>query len=72
MKLKICGISDIKTLKYLTNHPIPPQLYWFYCKLSKIKKICRIKSSKRFAKIDKKKSYYVAVLVKPNTKFLKK
>ena len=29
MKSKICGISDSKTLKHLTNHPNPPQYIGF-------------------------------------------
>ena len=29
MKSKICGISDTKTLKFLTNHPYPPEFIGF-------------------------------------------
>ena len=29
MKVKICGISDSNTLKYITNHPYPPEYIGF-------------------------------------------
>ena len=70
MKLKICGISDIKTLQYLTNHPFPPTYIGFIVNYPKSKRFVKLKALKDLLKIDKKKSYYVAVLVKPNTKIL--
>ena len=70
MKLKICGISDIKTLQYLTNHPFPPTYIGFIVNYPKSKRFVELKALKDLLKIDKKKSYYVAVLVKPNTKIL--
>ena len=38
MKSKICGISDIKTLKYLTNHPFPPEYIGFIVNYKKSKR----------------------------------
>ena len=70
MKLKICGISDIKTLQYLTNHPFPPTYIGFIVNYPKSRRFVELKALKDLLKIDKKKSYYVAVLVKPNTKIL--
>lgn len=70
MKLKICGISDIKTLQYLTNHPFPPTYIGFIVNYPKSKRFVELNALKDLLKIDKKKSYYVAVLVKPNTKIL--
>ena len=70
MKLKICGISDIKTLQYLTNHHFPPTYIGFIVNYPKSKRFVELKALKDLLKIDKKKSYYVAVLVKPNTKIL--
>ena len=70
MKLKICGISDIKTLQYLTNHPFPPTYIGFIVNYPKSKRFVELIALKDLLKIDKKKSYYVAVLVKPNTKIL--
>ena len=70
MKLKICGISDIKTLQYLTNHPFPPTYIGFIVNYPKSKRFVELNALKDLLKIDKKKSYYVAVLVKPKTKIL--
>ena len=38
MKSKICGISDYKTLKYLTDHPNPPQYIGFIVNYPKSKR----------------------------------
>jgi len=38
MKSKICGISDSKTLKYLTEHPNPPQYIGFIVNYPKSKR----------------------------------
>ena len=44
--LKICGISDPKTLDYIINHPHPPKYIGF---------ICNYPKSKRFVKLEKLK-----------------
>ena len=71
MKSKICGISDLKTLKFLTNHPNSPQFIGFIVNYPKSKRYVKIDKLKDLLKIDKKNSYYVAVLVKPDQKILK-
>ena len=35
---KICGVSDIKTLKYIINHPYPPQFIGFITNYKKVKR----------------------------------
>ena len=72
MKLKICGISDSKTLKYLTNHPQPPEYIGFIVNYSRSKRFVDYENLKELLKINKKNSNYVAVLVKPNEDILKK
>ena len=67
MKLKICGISDIKTLKYLTNHPFPPEYIGFIVNYKKSKRFVEYDKLKKLLKIKKKNSRFVAVLVKPDT-----
>ena len=32
---KICGVSDSTTLKYIINHPYPPQFIGFICNYKK-------------------------------------
>ena len=70
MRCKICGIKDIKTLKFLTNHPFPPQFIGFIVNYPKSKRYVEINKLKVLLNIDKKNSLYVAILVKPDTKIL--
>ena len=72
MKLKICGISDSKTLKYLTAHPHSPEYIGFIVNYSKSKRFVEFDKLKNLLKIDKKNSKYVAVLVNPNDDILEK
>ena len=72
MESKICGISDSKTLKYLIDHPNPPQYIGFIVNYPKSKRFVEQSQLKELLKIDKKKSKYVAVLVKPDQNILEK
>jgi phosphoribosylanthranilate isomerase len=72
MKSKICGISDSKTLNYLTTHPNPPQYIGFIVNYPKSKRFVELNKLKDLLKVDKKNSKYVAVLVNPNEDILKK
>ena len=69
---KICGISDSKTLEFLTSHPTPPKMIGFICNWPKSKRFIEHDKLKELLKVDKKKSEYVAVLVKPNEDILEK
>ena len=70
MKSKICGISDLRTLKFLTNHLYSPEFIGFIVNFPKSKRFVNLKKLKELLKINKKKSQYVAVLVKPDQKIL--
>ena len=70
MQVKICGISDPITLKFLTEHPNSPKFIGFIVNYPKSKRYVEINKLKDLLKIDKKNSSYVAVLVKPDTKIL--
>ena len=72
MKVKICGISDSKTLQYLIKHPHPPKYIGFIVNYSKSKRFIEMNKLKDLLKADKKNSKYVAVLVNPNEEILKK
>ena len=72
MKAKICGISDSNTLKYITNHPYPPDYIGFIVNYKKSKRFVEFNDLKKLLETTKKKSKYVAVLVKPTDKELKK
>ena len=69
---KICGISDSKTLEFLTSHPTPPKMIGFICNWPKSKRFIEQDKLEELLKVNKKKSEYVAVLVKPNEGILEK
>ncbi|MDC0393453.1 phosphoribosylanthranilate isomerase [Candidatus Pelagibacter sp.] len=70
MQVKICGVSDPITLKFLTEHSHSPKFIGFIVNYPKSKRYVEINKLKDLLKIDKKNSIYVAVLVKPDTKIL--
>ena len=70
MKLKICGISDAKTLNYLTTHINPPEYIGFIVNYPKSKRFVENHKLKKLLKVDKNSSKYVAVLVKPDKNIL--
>ena len=70
MKSKICGISNSKILKYLTEHPYPPQYIGFIVNYPKSKRFIKHALLRKLLKIDKKNTKYVAVLVRPDENIL--
>ncbi len=72
MKSKICGISDSSTLKFLTHHPAYPEFIGFIVNYKKSKRYIEFDKLKSLLSIDKKNSFYVAVLVKPDENILEK
>ena len=70
MQVKICGISDPITLKFLTEHSHSPKFIGFIVNYPKSRRYVETNKLKELLKIDKKNSSYVAVLVKPDTKIL--
>ena len=69
---KICGISDIDTLNFVINHPYPPQFIGFICNYKKSSRYVEIEKLNDLLKLNKKNSYFVAVLVKPDLDILEK
>jgi phosphoribosylanthranilate isomerase len=63
---KICGISDLDTLNFIINHPYPPQFIGFICNYKKSSRYVEVEKLNELLKLDKKKSNFVAVLVKPD------
>ncbi|MDA9852839.1 phosphoribosylanthranilate isomerase [Candidatus Pelagibacter sp.] len=72
LSCKICGISDSKTLEFLTSHPTPPKMIGFICNWPKSKRFVEHNKLKELLRVDKRKSKYVAVLVKPDENILEK
>ena len=69
---KICGISDLDTLNFIINHPYPPQFIGFICNYKKSSRYVEVEKLNELLKLDKKKSSFVAVLVKPDKDILEK
>ncbi len=70
LKSKICGVSDSKTLDFITSHSYPPQFIGFIVNYPKSKRYVKLGKLKNLLKIDKKNSSYVAVLVNPDHNIL--
>ena len=67
---KICGIKDADTLNFIINHPHPPKFIGFICNYSKSPRYIDSKHLADLLNVNKNKSKFVAVLVKPNNKIL--
>ena len=72
LKCKICGVSNLKTLNFIVNHKYPPQFIGFIVNYPKSKRYVETEKLKLLINIDKKKSKFVAVLVKPDQEILEK
>ena len=69
---KICGVSDLETLNYILNHKFPPKFIGFITNYKKSKRYVKINKLERLLKVDKKKTYFVSVLVSPSDEELEK
>ena len=69
---KICGISDPKTLTYIVDHPNQPQFVGFIVNWKASPRYVEPDRLKELLTIDKKKSKYVAVVVKNDEPILEK
>ena len=69
---KICGISDLDTLKFIIDHQYPPLFIGFICNYKKSSRDVEVEKLNELLKLDKKNSYFVAVLVKPDEDILEK
>ena len=67
---KICGVSESTTLNFLLNHPYPPYFIGFICNYHKSPRYVDTKKLKDLLEVNKNKSQYVAVLVKPDKETL--
>ena len=70
--LKICGISDPKTLNYILNHPYPPKFIGFITNYKESKRYVTYENLKNLVNVDKKNTYFVSVLVSPTNELLEK
>ena len=66
LKSKLCGFSDLKSLQYAIDHPYSPALIGFIVNFPKSKRHVETAKLKKLININKKKTKFTAVLVKPD------
>ena len=72
MEAKICGVKDSRTLSYIVNHNYSPKFIGFICNYTKSKRYVEFNNLEQLISTNKKKTNFVAVLVKPDENFLEK
>ena len=70
--LKICGVSDTKTLNFILNHPHPPKFIGFITNYEKSKRFIEYEKLKKLISVERKKVNFTSVLVKPTDEILEK
>ena len=70
--LKICGISDPKTLDYIVNHSKPPNFIGFITNYKKSKRYVGYENLQKLANVDRKNINFTSVLVNPTEETLEK
>ena len=70
--LKICGISDPKTLNYILNHRYKPSMIGFIANYEKSRRFIEYDKLQSLINVDKKNVNFVSVLVSPNDEILEK
>lgn len=72
MKVKICGVKDEKTLRFILEHKYPPDFIGFISNFPKSKRFIEIDKLKYLTNINRKNVKFVAVLVDPSDEILEK
>ena len=67
---KICGIKDPDSLNFIINHPHPPKFIGFICNYPISPRYVDLNNLRKLLNVNKNKSKFVAVLVKPNQEIL--
>ena len=70
--VKICGVSDSKTLKYILNHSYPPKFIGFIVNYEKSKRYVEFQKLKELINVNKKQINFTSVLVSPTNEILEK
>ena len=70
--LKICGISDPKTLNYILNHSNPPNFVGFITNYKKSKRFIEYENLKELLDVNKRDIKFISVLVNPTDEILEK
>ena len=68
--IKICGVSDEETLNFITNHAHPSKFIGFITNYKKSHRNVNLDILKKLTNLNKKKTYFVSVLVNPDDEIL--
>ena len=70
--LKICGVSDPRTLNYILNHHNPPKFIGFITNYRKSKRFVEYEKLKKLVDVNKRDIKFISVLVDPTDEILEK
>ena len=70
--LKICGVSDPKTLNFILNHPHPPKFIGFITNYKKSKRFIEYEKLRKLINVERKRINFTSVLVNPTDEILEK
>ena len=70
--LKICGVSDPKTLNFILNHDHKPMMIGFITNYEKSRRFVEYERLKNLINVDKKNISFVSVLVNPTDALLER
>ena len=70
--LKICGVSDPKTLDFILNHPYPPKFIGFITNYEKSRRFVEYEKLKKLINVERKKVNFTSVLVGPTVEILER
>ena len=70
--IKICGVSDPKTLNYILSHPNPPNFIGFITNYTKSKRFVEHEKLKELINVNKRDIKFISVLVDPTDNTLEK
>ena len=70
--IKICGVTDPRTLDFILNHPHPPKFIGFITNYEKSKRFIEYEKLKKLVNVQRKKVNFTSVLVKPSDEILEK
>tara|TARA_Y100000816_G_scaffold217701_1_gene162810 strand:- start:326 stop:973 length:648 start_codon:yes stop_codon:yes gene_type:complete len=70
--VKICGVKNFKILNFLINHRYPPKFIGFITNYKKSNRYLNLRKLSKLVNIDRKRIFFVSVMVNPDNKFLEK
>ena len=70
--LKICGVSDPKTLNFILNHPHPPKFIGFITNYKESRRFIKYEKLKKLVNVEKRQVNFTSVLVNPTDEILEK